>query len=163
MFIFVDGHVSKIKSPIKFTFMLAGLIITGVFFILTTVFSLISWPPYADFLLDRNAILTTGQIMEDPKVVSHRRYSHTPNRISMEVKLNISDSNNVVNITAFPSSNYEKGAKIEVEYLANNPSLARIKGDQYGIFGYKIILIMLSGMLVGLVILFSSRYFPPSL
>lgn len=136
----------------EFGFFLAGIIVTGVFLILTLVFSIISWPPYADFLLNKEAVSASGQILEEPVVVSHERYSNTPNRISMKIELDTKSGNNIVNLTAFPSPDYKKGAQVEIEYLKDNPSIVRIKGDQYGIFTYKVILPMICGMIIGIIL-----------
>lgn len=132
----------------EFGFFLAGIIVTGVFLILTLVFSIISWPPYADYLLNKYALFTKAKILEDPKVVSHKKYTHTPNRVSLKISFNGKD----IKMTAFPSSNYKKGAIIEIEYLKDNPSIVRIKGDQYGIFTYKVILPMICGMIIGIIL-----------
>lgn len=133
-------------------FFLAGTIVTGVFLILTLVFSIISWPPYADYLLNKYALFTNAKISEDPKVVSYRKRSGVPNRVSLKISFNGLDKGNIVNVTAFPSPDYKKGAQIEIEYLRDNPSIVRVKGDQYGIFNHKVVLPMLFGVIIGIIL-----------
>lgn len=148
----VTGSGTKVKNPLRFGLMRGGGILAGVCLTLAIVFSAISWPPYADFLLDKQGISTQAVVLTEPIIVSRHKYSRDPNRIAFEVKF--TQLEEAVKITSRPTLGIVPGTQIEIKYLPNNPAIARIKGDSYGIFGYKVILIMFGGVLAGLVILF---------
>lgn len=117
---------------------------------LALVFSIISWPPYADFLLNRKAISGTAQIVEEPHTISYEKYTGNPNRVSFKIELSDRTKNDSLKMTARPNASYVLGANVPVEYLKNDPAIIRVKGDHYGIFKHQVILIMLCGFLVGI-------------
>lgn len=104
---------------------LAGGIVAGVTLLLAVVFSVISWPPWADYQLDRAAVASRATLLADPVVVSSRRGA--PNRVRLEVRIESGPaSGRTIDLTASLVAGLCAGETIEIEYLADQPALARV-------------------------------------
>ncbi len=132
---------------------LGGVITTGVCLLLMVVFSIISWPPWADSTLDGEGLTVDGVVVGQPTIVSHNRGGQ-PNRVRLRVRLEDGPRpDEVITLTARPSSRLIDGAEVAVDVLRDDATLARLNGDSYGIFGLDVLRWLAIGPGIGLVLI----------
>lgn len=133
-----------------------GTIVVFVCLLLMAVFSIVSWPPWADAELDRHGVLATGEVLGEPEVISSR--NRTPNRVRLRVRLvGAPRPGELITLTARPAPHLVDGASVEVELLADDLDVARLRADRYGIFGLDTLAWMGVGPVIGLVLILLGR------
>lgn len=131
--------------------MLFGGITALVSLLLSAVFSAVSWPPWADLLLDRGGVAVDAKVLGGPKVLSSR--NGAPNRVRIEVRIEDGvAAGSTIRLTARPDPLLRDGARVRIEHLPDDPGIARIAGERYGIFGLAVVGPLLGAAGIGLLI-----------
>lgn len=118
--------------------MLGGTIGAFVCTLLIVVFSIISWPPWADAELDERGQAATAFIVSGPHTVSAR--NGQANRVRLDVEITDGPAAGVrTSVTSAPSPAYRPSQSVTIDVLPDDPSIARIPGDTYGIFGLSVL------------------------
>jgi hypothetical protein len=128
--------------------MLGGAIEAGVCLLLALVFALISWPPGADAALDARGVPASATLTAPPRVMSTR------NGVVRRVRLvaRLADGTEVV-LSSPPSPDYVEGATVAVEHLPDEPTIARVAGGKYAVFGPPVLAALGGASLVGFMLL----------
>jgi hypothetical protein len=109
---------------------LGGSIVVGVTLILTLVFSILAWPPWADFVVDDRGRAEAATVVSVE--VDARGKGGRVSRLAVVVRL---ASGEEIALTTQPDADLRPGSAIEIERVPGEPGFVRRKGDRVSLFG----------------------------